>query len=67
MIKFINYVEDKQFLVMEFAEKGTLHDYLLKQSSPIGILISFDILRLIRMEFETYMDYSINGSNTLFA
>ena len=52
---------------MEFAENGTLHDYLLKQSFPIGIYISIDILRLIRMEFETYMEYSIDGNNTLFA
>ena len=52
---------------MEFAENGTLHNYLLKQISPIGILIFLNNLRLIRIEFETYIKYLIDGSNTLFA
>ena len=38
MIELIDYIEDKKIIIMEFAENGTLHDYLVKQNSPIGIL-----------------------------
>ena len=66
MIKFIQYIEDLKAIVLEFAECGTLHDYLLKQCAPIGNLGSIYLI-INRMELETYMEYSIDGSNTLFA
>ena len=38
LIELIDYFEDKKIIIMEFAENGTLHDYLMKQNSPIGML-----------------------------
>ena len=38
LIELINYFEDIKIIIMEFAENGTLHDYLMKQNSPIGML-----------------------------
>jgi len=39
LIELIDYFEDKKIIIMEFAENGTLHDYLMKQNSPIGMLL----------------------------
>ena len=63
----IDYFEDKKIIIMEFAENGTLHDYLMKQNSPIGMLKNPNAFNLTRLEFETYMEYSINRRNSLFA
>ena len=67
LIELIDYFEDKKIIIMEFAENGTLHDYLMKQNSPIGMCEKPKVnLFLVRLEFKINMEYSIDRRCPIF-
>ena len=59
LIELIDYFEDKKIIIMEFAENGTLHDYLMKQNSPIGMLLENPKLIYFYLDWSLRLIWSI--------